>query len=137
MDHDDVAHVSMLGEPDLHAMDLSMRHAVRADGTDWVQYEGNDGAMLSVFRQPGRVDIDAMPEDAKEMEMGDDAAWMLKRDGRDVLVAQHDEMVFTVIADEHDSMMSTMEKQLPDASVSIDDRLRGAAMTVIDLFSFS
>jgi hypothetical protein len=135
---DDVEQATMLDEADMAAMDLSMRHAVHtSNGTDWVQYERVDGTRLSVFSKPGSLELSEMPDDAEVMSMGDEQAFMMKREGRDVLVAQHDSTVFTVIADDHDDMMDTMGHRLPDESMGIGDHLSNAAMVVIDLFSFN
>ncbi len=136
LDDDHKAHI--LGEADLSTMDLTVRHAVRtSDGTDWVQYGRKDGTMLSVFRQPGTLAAGWMPDDAEAMEMGGDDAWIMQRLGRDVLVAEHDSMVFTLVADDYDDLMNTMHHELPDASGGLSDDLSNAAMVVIDLFSFS
>ncbi len=113
---------------------MEMMHAVHFDdGVDWVQYQGADGSMVSVFRQEGSLDDEDLPEDLAPM---DDDMWMGAGDGHEVAVVDAGDTVVTIVADEHDDLMHAMHLDMSGGDRSLATRARSAAQAVIELFSF-
>ncbi len=90
---------------------------------------------MSVFVQPGTLDMDSRRDGLEPAVMNDEEALYVVRGGRSVVVFQRGDAVVTMVVDEGVEMMDEMMDAIPDqhADPSLLDRARGGARRFLDL----
>ncbi len=90
---------------------------------------------VSVFVQPGTLDMDSRRDGLEPAIMNDEDALYAVRGGRSVVVFQRGDAVVTMVADEGVEMTDEMMEAIPDQSddPSLVDRARGGARRFLDL----
>ena len=102
---------------------MPMVAAYQSDDAMQLVYGGDDGN-ISVFRQDGQLPDEAVAQ-AEVMETERGPAYHLTVDGAEVVVIEHDGVIFTMVAD-HDHLDTAMEMvdQVPDRDQSVIQTLR-------------
>ena len=126
----DAAATAALPMPD----DYSMEQAFAEGSTVHLLYRTRLGEPVSVFRQEGDVDMEALGDGA--MVRGDEAAmWSSAMEGSYVVVVDGDGYLWTIVsATPHDEMMDDLMHDLPTRDAGIGERLRDAADAVVEPF---
>lgn len=90
---------------------------------------------MSVFVQPGTLDMDSRRDGLEPAVMNDEHALYAVRGGRSVVVFQRGDAVVTMVVDEGVEMMDEMMDAIPDQrdDPSLVDRARGGARRFLDL----
>lgn len=106
---------------------------------DLVQVRYSDGShAVSVFHQPGELNLDDMPDSGEVEMMPTGPAWVTKMHGMDVLVTQRGDLIVTVVADSGvDHMMSvTASTMFPELEMdqSLWGRILDAPGNLFDRF---
>ena len=114
--------------------DFAMEQAYVEADTVHLVYRTGLGEPVSVFRQEGDVDIEALGDGT--MARGDQAAmWSAPMDGAYVAVVDGDGYLWVIVsATPHDEMMDDMMHDLPSRERGIGERLRDAADAVVEPF---
>lgn len=106
---------------------------------DLVQVRYSDGShAVSVFHQPGELDLDDMPDSGEVAMMPTGPAWVMQMHGMDVLVTQRGDLIVTVVADsgvDH-TMTVTASTMVPEVKMdrSLWDRILDAPGNLLDRF---
>ncbi|MEZ5245978.1 MAG: zf-HC2 domain-containing protein [Acidimicrobiales bacterium] len=114
--------------------DYSMEQAFAEGDTIHLVYRSGLGDPVSVFRQDGDVDMDALGDGS--MTHGEEAdMWSAAIDGSYVAVVDGDGYLWIVVSPAPpDDMMDDMMDDLPTRSPGVKERLRDAADAVVDAF---
>lgn len=126
----EVASSAALPMPD----DFAMEHAYLEAGTVHLLYRTRVGEPVSVFRQEGEVDIEALGDGA--VAWSDEAAvWSRPMDGAYVVVVDGDGYLWVIVSTTpHDEMMDDMMHGLPSREPGVVERLRDAADAAVEPF---
>jgi anti-sigma factor RsiW len=93
---------------------------------------------LSVFVRPGRLDENALPNDAKQVLVNGAEAWSVPSDGTEAIFLQRPGVVVVIVGASQDAAASDMAASAPraDGDDSILDHLRGAGEGLLETFGF-
>lgn len=100
------------------------REALYTDGVDW----------LSMFVEPGRLDTDALPDDARPVAIEGRRGWAMRVGADEVVVVEQGDTVVVLVGEESEQVMTAARGQAP--TPSIRQRVDAAARGVIDSFGF-
>lgn len=106
---------------------------------DLVQVRYSDGShAVSVFHQPGELDLEDMPGSGEVEMMPTGPAWVMQMHGMDVLVTQRGDLIVTVVADsgvDHE-MTITASTMVPEVEMdsSLWNRILDAPGNLLDRF---
>jgi anti-sigma factor RsiW len=109
------------------------------DSRGYPQLIYSDGQRtLSVFVRSGRLDQNALPEDAKPVLVNGSKAWSVPSDGTEVIFMQRPGVVVVIVGPGQDAAASDMASTAPraDGDDSILDHLRGAGEGLLETFGF-
>ncbi len=109
------------------------------DSRGYPQLIYSDGQRtLSVFVRSGRLDQNALPDDAKPVLVNGSKAWSVPSDGTEVIFMQRPGVVVVIVGPGQDAAASDMASTAPraDGDDSILDHLRGAGEGLLETFGF-
>lgn len=97
------------------------REAHYTDGDEW----------LSMYVEPGRLDTEALPDDARAIGSG---AWTLRLEGDEVAVTERDDTVIVLVGADSAAVIGSVGADAP--APSIRQRVDAAARGLLDCFGF-
>lgn len=129
MPMDDAKHLNV-GMPAPMKMEAAFRESGK---TIHLLYSGPDGAMVSLFRQPGETDLHQLGDEGQVKMMGDSPVWSSVVDQSHVAVVDGVGCVWTVVSDhEDDAMLTSLAHELPAYGPSWFQRVVDTADEIVD-----
>ncbi len=117
---------------------MALMHTEADHGVVHALYATDEGDMVSVFRQDGHLDAEALSDDMHGMgstsDMGGHAMWSADVDGSHVAVLDGDGYVWTVVTSTNTEMSMDVMADLPGRSESVADRLAAVAESIVEPF---
>ncbi|HEY1279770.1 MAG TPA: zf-HC2 domain-containing protein [Acidimicrobiales bacterium] len=123
--------------PDRLAGTYQLVDEVDTDGFPQLIY--SDGQKtLSVFVRPGHLNTNALPDDAKPVQVNGSMAWEVPSGDTEVIFLQRPGAVVVIVGAGQDAAASDMASTAPraDGDDSILDHLRGAGEGLLETFGF-
>lgn len=100
------------------------REALYSDGEAWV----------SMFVEPGRLDTDTLPADARPVTVDGRRGWAMRVGSDEIVIVERDGTVVMLVGDASEQLMTGATGEAP--SPSVRQRVAASARGVIDSFGF-
>ncbi len=90
---------------------------------------------ISVFAEEGQVAWSRLPSDGRQSLVSGERVWRTEDRGLVVVVVEHDDLVFTLVASSSRGELTAVAADLPQArSLGAGERLRRASSNLVEIF---
>ena len=90
---------------------------------------------ISVFAEEGQVAWSRLPSDGRQSQVSGERVWRAEDRGLVVVVVEHDDLVFTLVASSSRGELTAVVAHLPQArSLGAGERLRRASSNLVEIF---